>query len=40
MDSGLALCAPRNDEKKKAGISPGLDWLRSPDAAQREAVRC
>jgi hypothetical protein len=24
--------------KKKAGIAPGL--LRSPDAAQREAVRC
>jgi hypothetical protein len=32
--------APRNDEMEKAGIAPGLLCLRSPDAAQREAVRC
>jgi hypothetical protein len=24
MDSGLALRAPRNDDRKKAGIAPGL----------------
>jgi hypothetical protein len=38
MDSGLALCAPRNDEKKKAGIAPGLDGCVS--RMLRSAKRC
>src|SRR4030081_370035 len=28
MDSALALRAPRNDDRKKAGIAPGLRFFR------------